>query len=104
MRPQCAQRVDSNTNASGHFAMSDLTSYPYFDALHHAHHHYVDDEVLSILAQLSWPAGERRVFELGCGNGSFAKIMSEHGYAVTAIDTSIDGIKLARSSFPGIAF
>src|SRR6266849_3530065 len=84
--------------------MSDLTSYPYSDTLHHGHHRYLDDEVLGILAQLSWPAGERRVFELGCGNGSFAKIMSDHGYAVTAIDTSIDGIKLARFSFPGIAF
>jgi 2-polyprenyl-6-hydroxyphenyl methylase/3-demethylubiquinone-9 3-methyltransferase len=84
--------------------MHDLTSYPYSDALHHAHHHYLDDEVSSILAQLSWPVGERRVFELGCGNGSFAKILSDHGYAVTAIDTSIDGINLARCSFPGIAF
>jgi 2-polyprenyl-3-methyl-5-hydroxy-6-metoxy-1,4-benzoquinol methylase len=84
--------------------MADLASYPYSDAVHHAHHHYLDEEVLSILAQLSWPAGERRVFELGCGNGSFAKVMSEHGYAVTATDASIDGIKLARCSFPGITF
>jgi 2-polyprenyl-3-methyl-5-hydroxy-6-metoxy-1,4-benzoquinol methylase len=44
------------------------------------------------------------VFELGYGNGSFAKVMSERGYAVTTIDTSIDGIKLARVSFPRIAF
>jgi 2-polyprenyl-3-methyl-5-hydroxy-6-metoxy-1,4-benzoquinol methylase len=84
--------------------MSDLASYPYSDALHHAHHRYLDDEVLGILAQLSWPAGERRVFELGCGNGSFAKVLSERGYSVTAIDTSIDGIKLAKVSFPGIEF
>jgi 2-polyprenyl-3-methyl-5-hydroxy-6-metoxy-1,4-benzoquinol methylase len=84
--------------------MGDLTSYTYSDAVHHAHHRYLDDEVLRILAQLSWPAGERRVFELGCGNGSFAKVMSEHGYTVTAVDSSISGIQLARSSFPGIAF
>ena len=84
--------------------MSDLTSYVYSDVLHHAHHHYLDDEVLGILAKLAWPAGERRVFELGCGNGSFAKIMSDHGYSVTAIDTSADGIKLAKSNFPRIAF
>jgi len=30
--------------------------------------------------------------------------MSDHGYTVTAIDTSVDGIKLARFGFPGIAF
>ena len=84
--------------------MTDLASYPYSDALCHTHHNYLDGYVLEILAQLSWPDGERRVFELGCGNGSFAKIMTEQGYTVTAIDTSIDGIKLARCSFPGIAF
>src|SRR5271166_120095 len=99
-----AQHDDGNTAAFGNPAVRDLTSYPYSDALHHAHHHYLDGEVLSVLEQLSWPAGERRVFELGCGNGSFAKLMSDQGYTVTAIDTSIDGIKLARISFPGIAF
>lgn len=84
--------------------MGDLTSYGYSDNLHHSHHRCLDDVVLRTLARLSWPAGERRVFELGCGNGSFAKVMSDHGYAVTAVDTSIDGINLASSSFPGIAF
>jgi 2-polyprenyl-6-hydroxyphenyl methylase/3-demethylubiquinone-9 3-methyltransferase len=48
--------------------------------------------------------GERRVFELECGNGSFAKVMRAHGYTVTAIDPSISGIELAKSSFPEIAF
>jgi 2-polyprenyl-3-methyl-5-hydroxy-6-metoxy-1,4-benzoquinol methylase len=84
--------------------MNDLMSYRYSDALSHAHHQYLDGEVLGILGQLAWPAGERRVFELGCGNGSFAKIMSNHDYSVTAIDTSADGIRLARSNFPRIAF
>jgi 2-polyprenyl-3-methyl-5-hydroxy-6-metoxy-1,4-benzoquinol methylase len=84
--------------------MAGLASYPYSDALCHTHHDYLDGQVLGVLAQLSWPVRERRVFELGCGNGSFAKVMSDHGYAVTAIDTSINGIQLARLSFPGIAF
>lgn len=84
--------------------MTDLTSYSYSDALCHTHHKYLDGYVLEILAQLSWPAGKRRVFELGCGNGAFAKVMTDHGYAVTAIDTSIGGIQLAKLSFPGIAF
>jgi nucleoside-diphosphate-sugar epimerase len=44
--------------------MSDLTNYCYSDALSHTHHHYLDHEVLGILAQLSWPAGERRVFDV----------------------------------------
>jgi 2-polyprenyl-3-methyl-5-hydroxy-6-metoxy-1,4-benzoquinol methylase len=90
-----------NAGASD-LGMTDLSNYPYSDAVCHTYHNYLDGQVLRILAQLPWPAGERRVFELGCGNGSFAKIMADHG--VTAIDISTDGIKLARSSFPGIAF
>ena len=109
-REVCEYRDDnvpkalSNANASVHLTMSDLSNYLYSDARSHAHHYYLDDRVLGILAQLSWPAGKRYVFELGCGNGSFAKIMSDRGYAVTAVDASIDGIKLARASFPGIEF
>jgi 2-polyprenyl-3-methyl-5-hydroxy-6-metoxy-1,4-benzoquinol methylase len=84
--------------------LSDLSDYRYSDAGHHAHHRYLDHKVLGVLARLSWPAAEKRVFELGCGNGSFAKVMSDHGYDVTAVDPSSDGITLAKYHFPGIKF
>jgi 2-polyprenyl-6-hydroxyphenyl methylase/3-demethylubiquinone-9 3-methyltransferase len=37
----------------------------------------------------------RRVFELGCGNGSTARRLVEHGYDVTAVDPSESGIRIA---------
>jgi 2-polyprenyl-3-methyl-5-hydroxy-6-metoxy-1,4-benzoquinol methylase len=42
-----------------------------------------------------------RIFEMGCGNGSAANLMS--GYAaVTAIDSSDSGVGFARKAFPQI--
>lgn len=93
----------NNINAD-HTQMNNLSGYRYYDVFCHSHHKYLDSLVLELLAQLSWPIMVRRVFELGCGNGSFAKILNDQGYLVTAVDTSKDGIQLARSSFQGIAF
>jgi len=84
--------------------VSDPSNYPFSDGLHHAHHRYLDGEVLRILAELSWPDGRRHVFELGCGNGSFARILHDHGYSVTAVDASLAGIKLAKSNSSDVAF
>ncbi len=85
-------------------AASGLSGYRYSDAHHHAHHSYLDPGVLDVLARLSWPTTKQRVFELGCGNGSFAKVMRYHGYDVTAVDSSVDGIRVAKANFPGIEF
>ena len=41
-----------------------------------------------------------RIFELGCGNGSVAKAISEAGYDVTGIDPSEEGITHAKRSSP----
>ena len=37
-----------------------------------------------------------RVFEIGCGNGVTAKALARLGYDVTAVDTSVSGIEMAR--------
>jgi 2-polyprenyl-3-methyl-5-hydroxy-6-metoxy-1,4-benzoquinol methylase len=84
--------------------MADVSSYFYNDAQHQPHHLYLDPVVLEILSELNWPPGNRKVFELGCGNGSFANVLGGHGYEVTAIDVSVAGILIAKSHFPGISF
>lgn len=84
--------------------MNDASGYPYRDARHDPHHRYLDGPVLEILAALPWPSADRRVFELGCGNGSFAGVMHKNGYQVTAVDVSDDGIRVARSAFPDVSF
>jgi 2-polyprenyl-3-methyl-5-hydroxy-6-metoxy-1,4-benzoquinol methylase len=45
-----------------------------------------------------------RVLDVGCGNGSLAAEFSMRGMKVTGIDLSDSGIRLARSSYPGIRF
>ncbi|HEX3884112.1 MAG TPA: methyltransferase domain-containing protein [Stellaceae bacterium] len=86
--------------------MTDLSRYPYFNALLGGHHAYLDRTVFNVLNSVLSrdPAGEKRAFELGCGNGAFANAMSERGYTVTAIDPSTSGIAHAKESFPHIAF
>jgi 2-polyprenyl-6-hydroxyphenyl methylase/3-demethylubiquinone-9 3-methyltransferase len=49
------------------------------------------------------PAG-RRIFEVGCGNGTIAGKLSQQGFSVTGIDPSSSGIAEARAAFPGCTF
>jgi 2-polyprenyl-6-hydroxyphenyl methylase/3-demethylubiquinone-9 3-methyltransferase len=51
---------------------------------------------------LGLPDGERRLFELGCGNGSLANALAERGWEVTGVDPSIEGIAQARTAYPGL--
>jgi 2-polyprenyl-6-hydroxyphenyl methylase/3-demethylubiquinone-9 3-methyltransferase len=61
-----------------------------------------------------WPAlkkiidaeapADRRIFEVGCGNGTIAGKLSQQGFSVTGIDPSSSGIAVARAAFPGCTF
>jgi 2-polyprenyl-6-hydroxyphenyl methylase/3-demethylubiquinone-9 3-methyltransferase len=45
-----------------------------------------------------------RIFEIGCGNGVTAHVLSSLGYQVTAIDPSESGIRAASEAYQGIRF
>ena len=84
-------------------------SQPAFDEYHYgdaaaAHtSEYLWSNVLQLLQR--WvPPDDRRVFELGCGNGAFAARMTAKGFTVTAVDPSTAGIEIARREYPGIRF
>lgn len=47
---------------------------------------------------------ERRAFDLGCGNGSTCKLLTDLGFKTIGVDPSASGISIARNSFPGIEF
>ena len=53
---------------------------------------------------LSECPNEKRIFEVGCGSGATANMLSQHGFTVTAIDPSQSGIKAAQSGYPHIEF
>jgi len=45
-----------------------------------------------------------RVFEIGCGNGATANMLSQLGYEVIGIDPSKTGIQVANKAYPYIQF
>ncbi|QVL51534.1 MAG: class I SAM-dependent methyltransferase [Thiocapsa sp.] len=45
---------------------------------------------------------DRRIFELGCGNGAVAQALSEKGWNVTGVDPSSEGIALANRRYPSL--
>lgn len=46
----------------------------------------------------------KRVFEIGCGNGATANVLSEHRVGVPDVDLSKSGITVAKKSFSPLHF
>jgi 2-polyprenyl-3-methyl-5-hydroxy-6-metoxy-1,4-benzoquinol methylase len=46
----------------------------------------------------------RRAFDLGCGSGATANMLSQRGFDVVGVDPSGRGIALARNAYPSIRF
>ena len=57
-----------------------------------------------VLAELvkTFHSQEKRVFELGCGNGATANFLFEMGFDVTGVDPSTSGIAVANKAYPGL--
>ena len=45
-----------------------------------------------------------RVLDIGCGNGFIASCIAEKGFEVIGIDTSKEGIDIAKKAYPNIKF
>jgi 2-polyprenyl-3-methyl-5-hydroxy-6-metoxy-1,4-benzoquinol methylase len=61
-------------------------------------HSYLLPAVIDALSSLD--LREKRIFEVGCGNGSVAARLAAVGYSVIGIDPSEDGISQARQHHP----
>lgn len=57
-------------------------------------HRYVRSPILELLNQHL----ANTVLDLGCGNGSFSRILSEAGFKVTGMDHSLSGIEIAKQN------
>jgi 2-polyprenyl-6-hydroxyphenyl methylase/3-demethylubiquinone-9 3-methyltransferase len=79
------------------------------EAMHWEHaghactHRYLLPEVERVLAGLGLPEGRKRIFDLGCGNGSAAAALQARGYEMAGVDPSPSGIAQARAAHPGLA-
>jgi 2-polyprenyl-6-hydroxyphenyl methylase/3-demethylubiquinone-9 3-methyltransferase len=65
-------------------------------------HGFLLPAVTRLLESLELPTKEKRIFELGCGNGSVANELTRSGWDVTGVDPSEEGIKQARANFPDL--
>ena len=54
------------------------------------------------VSQLVGTRPEKRIFDLGCGNGAFARHLKELGYQVQGVDPSDEGIDQARKADPAL--
>jgi len=80
----------------------DITGYCYTDANLNPSHGYLIPALMNILVSLNLPPKSRRVFELGCGNGSVAELLAKSGWDVTGVDLSKQGIEQANRCYPNL--
>lgn len=80
--------------------MSDCKTldYQYSDAEAPHTHRYLWEPVIKLLGN---PAGAR-IFDLGCGNGAFVRVLKQLGFGVIGVDPSEEGILRAKEANPSI--
>ncbi len=78
----------------------DISGYRYADARRNCSHNYLLPAITALLEDIRLPKEQRRLFELGCGNGSLANQLADKGWKVTGVDPSVEGIALANQNFP----
>lgn len=87
--------------------MSDgeISGYEWRDARPSSSHSYLLPVVMNELISIKGNLNEKescRLFELGCGNGSVANVISQSGWLVAGVDPSVEGISHANAHYPDI--
>lgn len=77
---------------------ADISGYRWPDAELNDSHDYI----LPVLFQILQSLPKKRVFDLGCGNGSVAAKLAADGWDVTGVDPSSEGIARAKVKFPSL--
>ena len=72
--------------------------YVFDDAQSAPSHAYLWPSLLRLVDRYAEPGS--RVFELGCGNGSTANMLTERGFRLTGVDPSTSGMRAARAAYP----
>ncbi|MEN0072973.1 MAG: methyltransferase domain-containing protein [Paracraurococcus sp.] len=76
--------------------------YKYEDPLLNSSHRYLLPAAIKLLDAAAGTGLERRVFDLGCGNGSVSAAIAERGYKVTGVDPSERGVALGQARYPKV--
>lgn len=79
---------------------NEISGYIYKSASVSPAHSYLLPKVSKILSRYEVEACKKRIFDLGCGNGSVGNFFLRRGWDVTGVDPSIEGIAQASAAFP----
>jgi 2-polyprenyl-3-methyl-5-hydroxy-6-metoxy-1,4-benzoquinol methylase len=74
----------------------DISGYAYEDGDLNPSHEYLVPSLLEILGSLHIPHDRKHIFELGCGNGAVADVLTRYGYQLTGVDVSVQGVEQAQ--------
>jgi 2-polyprenyl-3-methyl-5-hydroxy-6-metoxy-1,4-benzoquinol methylase len=80
----------------------EISGYVWENAELNSSHDYLLPALKRILARETLPRDRKRLFELGCGNGSVANELVGLGWDVIGVDPSEQGITQANARFPNI--
>ena len=80
--------------------IATISGYRYTHSGLNTSHDVLLPAVRRLLGSLNAPPAERRLFELGSGNGSVANALTELGWDVTGVDPSTEGIAQAQAAYP----
>lgn len=80
----------------------EVSGYVWENAELNSSHDYLLPALKGILASETLPRDRKRLFELGCGNGSVANQLVGLGWDVMGVDPSEQGIAQANARFPTI--
>lgn len=70
----------------------------YEDAHASCHCAYLWPSVTKVIRDHAGP--DRRIFDLGCGNGAISQMLHDLGFDVTGVDSSETGIAVANQTYP----
>jgi 2-polyprenyl-3-methyl-5-hydroxy-6-metoxy-1,4-benzoquinol methylase len=77
-----------------------ISKYSWGNARAASHQCYVLPDVIRMLERIDFRGQAKRVFDIGCGNGSADARLTELGYEVIGIEPSAEGVARAREAFP----
>lgn len=83
---------------------NDISGYIWNNAERTDAHDFILPELMRILSRIRHPSRGCRILDLGCGNGSISAYLASHGWIVTGVDPSTDGIRQAKKSYPDVNF
>lgn len=78
--------------------IEEISGYRYADACINDSHAYLMPALRAELARLE--INGKRLFDLGCGNGSVGAELNREGWDVTGVDPSAEGIAQAKALHP----